>query len=171
MDSIVRDWFWFCLPLIVLFLRRAAPSSSVSNLLSLPLHTKLEESSLMICTGCLFLQSSTMPMSTVACQRALLPANVHCCLPTSTAACQRPLLPAGARCCLLMSPTPAIACWKNRRDGGGAPCLELSGDGVAVAGEVPRHSWVQPVTNIANINVIYSDFSQIVKSLWSRDAY
>ncbi len=108
------------------------------------------------------------------CPCPLLPVNVHCCLPTSTAACnvrrcppvpavacQRPLLPAGARCCLLMSPTPAIACWKNRRDGGGAPCLELSGDGVAVAGEVPRHSWVQPVTNIANINVIYSDFTKL----------
>src|SRR6266480_2132220 len=38
MDSIAPDWFWFCLPLIVLVLRRAAPSLS-DLLLYLPLHT------------------------------------------------------------------------------------------------------------------------------------
>src|SRR6266516_292548 len=47
--------------------------------------------------------------STVACQRPLLPADVHCCLPTSTVACQRPLLLASACCCMLMS-TAACRC-------------------------------------------------------------
>jgi hypothetical protein len=40
MGSIAPDWFWFCLLLIVL-VRAAAPSSSVSNLLSLPLRASI----------------------------------------------------------------------------------------------------------------------------------